>query len=92
MPDLKVTLRIQTSKKSYQNGPKLLEAGSAHKIGDIKNAESLYLNSINSGFEHEVAFSNLELFTKRPIEKKKLLPCMSAPLPKTQALQRATQI
>ena len=45
-----------------RNGAQLLEAAvKAHKAGNIKNAESLYLDAINSGFRHEIAFSNLGL-------------------------------
>ena len=36
----------------------------AHKAGDITNAEALYLNAINRGFDHEIAFSNLGVIYK----------------------------
>ncbi|KZR89235.1 Demethylrebeccamycin-D-glucose O-methyltransferase [Synechococcus sp. MIT S9509] len=52
-------------KKISKNGPQLLEAAiKAHKAGDIKNAEALYLNAIDSGFHHEIAFSNLGVIYK----------------------------
>ena len=74
MPGFKSDTPNTNKQKSYQNGPKLLEAAvRAHKIGDIKNAESLYLNSINSGFEHEVAFSNLGVIYKTTNRKEKAI-------------------
>ena len=52
--------------KNSENGPQLLEAAvMAHKSGDIKKAETLYIDTLNSGFLHEIAFSNLGvIYTK----------------------------
>ena len=57
--------------KISKNGPQLLEAAvRAHKSGDITNAETLYLNAINSGFHHEIAFSNLGVIYKNTNRQK----------------------
>ena len=56
----------RNKQKVTKNGAELLEAAvRAHKAGDIKNAEALYLEAIKSGFHHEIAFSNLGLIYKR---------------------------
>ncbi|QNJ12307.1 tetratricopeptide repeat protein [Synechococcus sp. M16.1] len=60
--------------KIPKNGPQLLEAAiGAHKTGDITKAEALYLNAINSGFHHEIAFSNLGIIYKNTGRKEKAL-------------------
>ena len=52
-------------KKNTTNGPELLKAAvKAHKIGDTITAEKLYLKAINSGFQHEIALSNLGVIYK----------------------------
>ena len=65
----------ETSKKNKQqvpkNGSQLMKAAvKAHKSGNIKNAESLYLDAIDSGFCHEIAFSNLGVIYKNTNRKK----------------------
>ena len=56
------------------DGPQLLEAAlRAHQIGDITNAETLYLNAINSGFHHEIVFSNLGVIYQNTGRKEKAL-------------------
>ena len=43
-----------------KNGPILLKAAiKAHEKGNIEKAESLYIKTIISGFQHEILFSNL---------------------------------
>ena len=60
--------------KISKNGPQLLKAAvRAHKTGDIENAEVLYLNTINSGFHHEIAFSNLGVIYKNTGRKGKAI-------------------
>ena len=60
--------------KTSKNGPQLLEAAvKAHKTGDITNAEKLYLNAINSGFHHEIAFSNLGVIYKNTGRREKAI-------------------
>ena len=79
--------------KISQSGPKLLEAAvRAHKKGDIKNAESLYLNAIESGFHHEIAFSNLGVIYKTTNRKEKQSPYMNVLLLRIQTSQKDTQI
>ena len=57
---------IARKHKSSKNGPMLLESAViAHKAGDIVKAESPYLSAIDSGFHHEIAFSNLGGFTNK---------------------------
>ena len=66
----------QKTKKQtiLKNGPQLLEAAvRAHKTGDIINAESLYLKIINSGFHHEIAFSNLGVIYKTTGRREKAI-------------------
>ena len=61
-------------RKISKNGPQLLEAAvRAHKTGDITSAEALYLNAINSGFHHEIAYSNLGVIYKNTGRKEKAL-------------------
>ena len=61
-------------RKIPKNGPQLLEAAiRAHKTGDIANAEALYLNAINSGFDHEIAFSNLGVIYKNTGRQEKAI-------------------
>ncbi len=58
--------------KISKNGPQLLEAAvRAHQTGDIKNAEMLYLAAINSGFNHEIAYSNLGVIYKNTGRREK---------------------
>ena len=46
-------------------GPSLLQAAvTAHKAGNIKKAELLYNKTIDCGFSHEIAFSNLGVIYK----------------------------
>ena len=60
--------------KITKNGPQLLESAlRAHKTGDITNAEALYLNAINSGFHHEIAFSNLGVIYQNTGRKEQAL-------------------
>ena len=61
-------------KKIAKNGFQLLEAAiRAHKTGDIKNAEQLYQNAINSGCNNEIAFSNLGVIYQNTGRKDKAL-------------------
>ena len=60
--------------KITQNGPQLLESAlRTHNTGDITNAETLYLNAINSGFHHEIAFANLGVIYQITGRKEKAL-------------------
>ncbi len=60
--------------KTPKNGPQLLEAAvRAHKTGDITKAEAQYLNAINSGFHHEIAFSNLGVIYKNTGREEKAI-------------------
>lgn len=53
------------NRKSVTDGAELLEeAVNAHKLGQLQLAEKLYLKAINSGFRHEIAFSNLGVIYK----------------------------
>jgi tetratricopeptide (TPR) repeat protein len=64
----------KNKQKISKNGLQLLEAAiRAHKIGDITNAEALYLNAINSGFHHEIAFSNLGVIYKNTGREEKAI-------------------
>ena len=55
----------KNEQKITKNGPQLLKSAlRAHKAGDIANAEAQYLNTINSGFHHEIAFTNLGVIYK----------------------------
>ena len=65
-------------KKNKQNLAKnslqlLGEAVTAHKKGDLENAESLYLKVINSGFPHEIALSNLGVIYKNTGRQKEAI-------------------
>ena len=56
----------KSKKKNFSNKVSLLleSAVQAHKEGDIKEAEVLYLNAIKSGCRNEIAFSNLGVIYK----------------------------
>ena len=61
----------KNKQQTSRNGSQLLEAAvKAHKAGNIENAESLYLDAINSGFCHEIAFSNLGVIYKNTNRQK----------------------
>ena len=80
-------------RKISKNGPQLLEAAvRAHKTGDITSAEALYLNAINSGFHHEIAYSNLGVIYKNTGRKEKALAYTSSLPPKIQTSQMPSQI
>ena len=64
----------RNKQKTSKNGPQLLEAAvRAHKKGDTTNAETLYIDAINSGFHHEIAFTNLGVIYKNSDRKEKAI-------------------
>ena len=57
--------RTEIKRKDAKKGAKLLESAiKAHKTGDIGNAETLYKRAIDTGFKHEIAYSNLGIIYK----------------------------
>ena len=78
-----------------RNGSQLLEAAvKSHKAGNIENAESLYLDAINCGFCHEIAFSNLGVIYKntnrqffKRFYQRRLCPPPNALIPRTNTNQ-----
>ncbi|WP_413681818.1 tetratricopeptide repeat protein [Prochlorococcus sp. MIT 1323] len=60
--------------KHNKSGRQLLKAAvKAHTAGNIQIAEELYLKAIDSGFHHEIAFSNLGVIYKNTDRKQKAL-------------------
>ena len=65
---IKKDIRVKPQSKA---GPRLLEAAvKLHKAGETRQAEDLYLRAIESGFHHEIAFSNLGVIYKNANRQK----------------------
>ena len=61
-------------KSSLKTGPQLLKkAVKLHQGGQIAEAETFYLQAIQAGFHHEIAFSNLGVIYKNTNRTKEAL-------------------